>query len=71
MTELTHKANFVPVLWNTLSTLIEADSLELAGSGANEWELKKVGIGKAEKLTVSLVSVRTPYALLAQAPPPS
>jgi hypothetical protein len=54
VTELTQKADFVPVLWEILTTLDGADPLELLGSGANERELKMVGIGKAEKLTVSL-----------------
>ncbi|KAI9458855.1 hypothetical protein BJY52DRAFT_1204217 [Lactarius psammicola] len=40
-TELTQKADFVPVLWNILATLSGADSLELLA-----------GIGKAEKLTL-------------------
>lgn len=53
VTELTQKADFVPVLWNVLATLSGADSLELLGNGANDGELKKVGIGKSEKLTVS------------------
>jgi hypothetical protein len=53
--ELTQKEGFVPVLWGILTTLSRVDSLELVGSGANEVELKKAGIGKAEKLTVSLI----------------
>ncbi|KAF8271870.1 hypothetical protein EI94DRAFT_1719682 [Lactarius quietus] len=52
VTELIQKADFVPVLWNVLATLSEADSLELLGNGANDGELKKAGIGKAEKLTL-------------------
>lgn len=56
VTELTQKADFVPVLWDILATLSETDSLELVGSGANDGELKKAGIGKAEKLTVSLIA---------------
>lgn len=54
VTELTQKADFIPVLWDILATLNGADPLELLGSGAKEGELKMVGIGKAEKLTVSL-----------------
>ncbi|KAH9174680.1 hypothetical protein EDB89DRAFT_2113475 [Lactarius sanguifluus] len=50
VTELTQKADFVPVLWNVLATSSGADSLELLGNGANDGELKKAGIGKAEKL---------------------
>ena len=52
-TELIQKADFVPVLWSVLATLSGADSLELLGNGANDGELKKAGIGKAEKYTVS------------------
>ncbi|KAH9057972.1 hypothetical protein EDB83DRAFT_2315943 [Lactarius deliciosus] len=52
VTELTQKADFVPVLWNILATSSGADSLELLGNGANDGELKKAGIGKAEKLTL-------------------
>lgn len=52
VTELTQKADFVPVLWNVLATSSGADSLELLGNGANDGELKKAGIGKAEKLTL-------------------
>jgi hypothetical protein len=63
VTELTQKADFVPVLWDILATLNGADSLELLESGANEGELKKVGIGKAEKLTVSMSPTTTPYFL--------
>jgi hypothetical protein len=54
VTELTRKADFVPVLWDILDTLSGSDSLELVGSGVDDGELKKAGIGKAEKLTVSL-----------------
>jgi hypothetical protein len=54
VTELTQKADFVPVLWEILATLNGADPLELLGSGASEGELKMGGVGKAEKLTVSL-----------------
>lgn len=54
VTELTRKADFVPVLWDILVTLTGSDSLELVGSGVDDSELKKAGIGKAEKLTVSL-----------------
>lgn len=60
ITELTQKADFVPVLWDILATLNGADSLELLGGGANEGELKKVGIGKAEKLTVSCLLLQCP-----------
>lgn len=56
VTELTQKADFVPVLWDILTTLSGTDSLELIGSGVNEGEMKRVGIGKAEKLNVSLTS---------------
>lgn len=52
VTELTQKADFVPILWNVLATLSGADSLELLDNGANDGELKKAGIGKAEKLTL-------------------
>ncbi|KAH9039596.1 hypothetical protein EDB85DRAFT_261899 [Lactarius pseudohatsudake] len=52
VTELTQKADFVPVLWNVLASSSGADSLELLGNGANDGELKKAGIGKAEKLTL-------------------
>ena len=62
-TELIQKADFVPVLWDILATLNGADALELLGSGANEGELKKVGIGKAEKLAVSLSSSTMPRFL--------
>jgi hypothetical protein len=54
VTELTQKGDFVPILWEILATLHSADPLELLGSSANEAELKIVGIGKVEKLTVSL-----------------
>jgi len=54
--ELTQKVDFVSVLWDILATLGETDPLELVGSGANEVELKKAGIGKTEKLTVRLYS---------------
>jgi len=54
--ELTQKVEFVSVLWDILATLGETDPLELVGSGANEVELKKAGIGKTEKLTVRLYS---------------
>jgi len=60
ITELTQKADFVPVLWDILATLNGADPLELLGSGANEGELKKVRIGKAEKLTVSYPLLQCP-----------
>ena len=63
ITELTQKADFVPVLWDILATLNGVDSLELVGSGANEGGLKKAGIGKAEKLTVSLFSSTIPLFL--------
>jgi hypothetical protein len=56
MIELTQKDDFIPVLWGILTTLNKVDSFELVGSGATEVELKKAGIGKAEKLTVGLVS---------------
>ena len=56
MIELTQKDDFIPVLWGILTTLNHVDSFELVGSGATEVELKKAGIGKAEKLTVGLVS---------------
>ncbi|KAH9036544.1 hypothetical protein EDB84DRAFT_1560842 [Lactarius hengduanensis] len=42
VTELTQKADFVPVLWNVLATSSGADSLELLGNGANDGELKKL-----------------------------
>ena len=63
ISELTQKADFVPVLWDILATLNGADSLELVGSGVNEGELKKAGIGKAEKLAVSLSSSTMPLFL--------
>ncbi|KAI9511640.1 hypothetical protein F5148DRAFT_1317045 [Russula earlei] len=50
VTELTQKADFVPILWDILASLSETDWLELVGSDANEGELKKAGIGNAEKL---------------------
>ncbi|KAI0251927.1 hypothetical protein BJV78DRAFT_1207765 [Lactifluus subvellereus] len=46
-------ADFVPVLWDILATLSGTDSLDLVGSGADDGELKKAGIGKAEKLTLT------------------
>ncbi|SRR6266404_1490057 len=55
VTELTQRADFVPVLWNVLATLSGVDSLELLGNCANDGELKNAGIGKAEKLTVSVI----------------
>ena len=61
MLELTQKEDFIPVLWDILTTLSKADPFELVESGANEVELKKAGIGKAEKLTVSLVPAEMPY----------
>jgi len=54
MIELTQKEDFTSVLWGMLTTLNKVDPFELVGSGANEVELKKAGIGKAEKLNVSL-----------------
>jgi hypothetical protein len=54
VTELTRKADFVPVLWDILVSLSGSDSLELVGIDVDDGELKKAGIGKAEKLTVSL-----------------
>ena len=62
MLELTQKEDFIPVLWDILTTLSKADPFELVESGANEVELKKAGIGKAEKLTVSLVPTEMPYS---------
>jgi hypothetical protein len=55
MIELTQKEDFTSVLWGMLTMLSKVDSFELVGSGANEVELKKAGIGKAEKLNVSLI----------------
>ncbi len=60
MIELTEKEDFIPVLWDMLTTLSKVDPFELVGSGANEVELKKAGIGKAEKLNVSLVPSQNP-----------
>jgi hypothetical protein len=56
MVELTQKNDFIPVLWGILTTLNKVDSFELVGSGENDVELKKAGVGRAEKLTVSLVN---------------
>ena len=56
VTELTQKADFVPVLWDMLVTLSGTDSLELVGIGVDDGDLKKAGIGKAEKLTVSFIA---------------
>jgi len=61
MIELTQKEEFIPVLWDMLTMLSKVDSFELVGSGVNEVELKKAGIGKAEKLSVSLVTSEIPY----------
>ncbi len=61
MIELTQKEEFIPVLWDVLTMLSKVDSFELVGSGVNEVELKKAGIGKAEKLSVSLVISEIPY----------
>lgn len=55
MIELTQKEDFTSVLWSMLTTLSKVDPFELVGSGANEVELKKAGIGKAEKLNVNLI----------------
>jgi hypothetical protein len=68
VTELTQKADFVPVLWEILATLNGADPLELLGSGASEGELKMVGVGKAEKLTVSLSPSTTSTFLYINSP---
>lgn len=57
MIELTQKEDFTSVLWGMLTTLSKVDPFELVGSGANEVELKKAGIGKAEKL--NLVALRS------------
>jgi hypothetical protein len=61
MIELTQKEEFIPVLWDMLTMLSKVDSFELVGSGVNEVELKKAGIGKAEKLSVSLVTSEIPH----------
>jgi hypothetical protein len=68
VTELTQKADFVSVLWEILATLNVADPLELLGSGASEGELKMVGVGKAEKLTVSLSPSTTSTLLRLNSP---
>ena len=57
MIELTQKEDFTSVLWGMLTTLSKVDPFELVGS-ANDVELKKAGIGKAEKLNVSLIPYR-------------
>ena len=69
--ELTQKADFVPVLWDVLATLSGADSLELLGNGANDGELKRAGIGKAEKLTVSAIPHKCSFSLASYCNPPS
>jgi hypothetical protein len=57
MVELTQKNDFIPVLWGILTTLNKVDSFELVGSGENDVELKKAGVGRAEKLT--LIALRS------------
>jgi hypothetical protein len=61
MIELTQKEDFTPVLWGMLTTLSKVDPFELVGSGADEVELKKAGIGKAEKFNVNLIPYRNPH----------
>jgi hypothetical protein len=58
--ELTQKEDFTSVLWGMLTTLSKVDPFEVVGSGANEVELKKAGIGKVEKLNVSLIPYWNP-----------
>jgi hypothetical protein len=55
MIELTQKEDFTSVLWGMLTTLSKVDPFELVGDGASEVELKRAGIGKAEKLNVSFI----------------
>jgi hypothetical protein len=62
VTELTQKVDFVPVLWDMLVTVSGTDSLELVGSGVNDEELKKAGIGKAEKPTVSFITTEPSFS---------
>jgi hypothetical protein len=64
VTELIQKADFVPVLWDVLATLSGADPLELLGNGASDGELKKAGIGKAEKPTVSAIPYSSSFSLV-------